>query len=199
MAEKKTTANTLKTAIKKNGASEKASVTYGEMTLNVKRYLSLGEAMLFVDYVVKGCYGSNGEYMPEIRNFLTDCAILAFYGGLTLPEDIQERYDMVTRGKKLTLEIKNAVDYDQLVEITDAITERINIINAMNAHQVEQRLNEVVAAFEDVTNKMTGLFGGIDVKDVENVIKAVGDGKVDEEKLMKAYLENRHDGSENAE
>lgn len=199
MAEKKNTANTLKTAIKKNGEGEKASVTYGEMTLGVKRYLTLGEAMLFVDYVVKGCYGSNGEYMPEIRNFLTDCAVLAFYGGLTLPEDIQARYDMVTRGKKLTLEIKNAVDYDQLEEITDAITERINIINAMNAHQVEQRLNEIVAAFEDVTNKMTGLFGGIDVKDVENVIKAVGDGKVDEEKLMKAYLEAKHDGSENAE
>ena len=199
MAEKKITANTLKTAIKRESGGETASVTYGEMTLNVKRYLSLGEVMLFVDYVVKGCYGSNGEYMPEIRNFLTDCAILAFYGGLTLPEDIQARYDMVTRGKKLTLEIKDAVDYDQLEEITDAITERINIINAMNAHQVEQRLNEIVAAFEDVTNKMTGLFGGIDVKDVENVIKAVGDGKVDEEKLMKAYLEARHDGSENAE
>lgn len=199
MAEKKITQSALKTAIKKNGDGETASVTYGEMTLSVKRYLSLGEVMLFVDYVVKGCYGSNGEYMPEIRNFLTDCAVLAFYGGLTLPEDIQERYDMVTRGKKLTLEIKNAVDYDQLAEITDAITERINIINAMNAHQVEQQLNDVVAAFEDVTNKMTGLFGGIDVKDVENVIKAVGDGNVDEEKLMKAYLENRHDGSENAE
>lgn len=199
MAEKKITQSALKTAIKKNGEGETASVTYGEMTLSVKRYLSLGEAMLFVDYVVKGCYGSNGEYMPEIRNFLTDCAVLAFYGGLTLPDDIQARYDMVTRGKKLTLEIKNAVDYDQLEEITDAITERINIINAMNAHQVEQRLNEIVAAFEDVTNKMTSLFGGIDVKDVENVIKAVGNGKVDEEKLMKAYLEAKHDGSENAE
>lgn len=199
--EKKITADMLNEWIKKENPKDYEVVKSGSLTLNVRKYLTIGETLLFVDNVVKSCFSSDGEYMPEIRGFAMDCTTLALYAGIELPADISERYDLIARLSDLITLVTDVVDIKQYCDIEDAITKRINAINAANTNQVMAKLNDVIESFDKVTEAMQSLFGGIDIGDVKHVMEAVGDGKINEEKLMKAYLDakNNDEGHKDAE
>lgn len=189
MAENKTPEAVLNEAIARSYTPDTKTLKIGGANVEIKTRLTLAQALGFVEFVVSACYGQDGSYMPEMLDFATDCAVLTLYGGFTLPDDMSAAYDMVTRAGWIVDEITEHINPKQYASLVQAVDERIDQINQSRAAETMKKLDEISEAFDGIVTKMGDLFGGLTGEDMKAAINAIGENGIDEEKLMKAYVE----------
>ena len=157
---------------------------HGEQ-LHVKRFLTLAESLSFVNTVIKDCFGEEtSEYRPEAKRFSIDRAVLYYYSNITLPVGVEKQYDLICRTDAVD-EVKKYVNLKQFNMILDAVEEKIEMLLDENVAVVNAKLTE----FSEAMDGAKGMFDGVDPEDLRNLIGALSNGVLDEEKLMRAYLE----------
>lgn len=84
-----------------------------------------------------------------------------------------------------TIEINvNLNQYNNLVSnIRASVEERKRIAE----RDIEKELDKISLLFENIANSTQDIMNGLDIKDVKALLSASSDGKIDEEKLVKAY------------
>lgn len=163
------------------------TIRWHEADVTVKRSLSLTEALSFVDDVVNCCFHEKYGYMPELRDFVIKANILARYANFHMPDDLEHRYRMVYCTDAVDT-VCEAVNDTQLQELVDAIDEKIQFrCDTMNS-ELKKRMEQVVRAIEELSRQSDALFSGVTKEDMKTLVSAVAGG-LDEQKIVKAYLE----------
>lgn len=166
-------------------------IEYNGLTVTVKQDLSLKDMMEFVRSVVLSCFDSeSSEYIPEIKDFAIRCCIFEYYTNITLPANIEKRYDIVYHSMIID-DIMRNINQVQFNAMTRAIEEKMSHLANANIEMVNREVEKLYVSFDNLQNKFATVFDGVGEEDIRNVIKAFSGGKIDEEKIVKAYLDSK--------
>lgn len=187
---KRISINAMESVVKESGDNIVTKNWHG-YELIIKRRLGLMEMMRFVDGVVKTCFtGDEHRYTPEVRDFALRCSILEEYANFTLPQNIEKRYEFVYGCDAVDAVIPE-IDDIQFNLILDAIDEKIDFVADAHIEAINQQMNELYSAFEELENRLSTVFAGIDEEGMAGIMNALRSGTLDEEKLVNAYFDAR--------
>lgn len=165
-----------------------SNVEWNGLTIEIKKNIGLEEAYVFVDDVTSACFDSNtGAYSPKRKQFLTRAAVVELYTNLSLPSSVKKQYDMLYGNDLFDIIVQN-IDRSQLSDIIDAVDEGIRLVTDTGVTVLAKRMDDIVNGFEKVEKDISDMFGGVDGNDINNIVRAVSENGLDEEKLMRAYL-----------
>lgn len=170
------------------------TVEWNGVEIIIKNTLSLHEVIDFVDGVATSCFKQEtGAYMPEVKDFAIKCCIMQLYANFRLPSNVETRYDLVYRTDAVDV-IVQYINKVQLEEIVDAINDKIDNIAQANIEMVNIQMNELYTSFNNLQEQMNSIFSGIKEDDMAKLLGAMSEGKLDEEKLVQAYMQSKKDG-----
>lgn len=172
------------------------SIDFHGEELVVKKYLDFDEAVRFVNEVVDGCFGANGEYMPEVKDFLCDINTVLYYSNIRLPDDIRHKYDILTKTKVIDV-IIDKIDFSQYQTIARAIEDKIDSRLSVNEQLFDNKLSAAMSTLETLLNSLKEYFGNISQDDIKNLLSAMVNNQLDEGKLVDAYLAAKDNEDEN--
>lgn len=163
------------------------------VNIMVKPILSATDMLMFSDYVVQVCFiGENNQYVPEMRDFAIKSAIVEKYSNINLPTDTEERclilykYDIVER-------ILNVINIDQFNNLVESIDKKIANIIGENYNEISTKVDDLYRNMQDAINNISEAFQGISQEDLKSLIGAISNSTFDEQKVVKAVLDNRKD------
>ena len=157
-----------------------------EVTVN--KTLSLKDMLEFVDDVVKSCFTEEtNRYLPEVKDFVIRVCILEKYANFTMPQNVENQYELVycTDAVQQVMKYINPEQYNSIIT---SIENKINNIAQANIEAINQQMNELFNSFDNLQNKLGGLFAGLNSDDITNLTKAIADGGLDNEKLVELYM-----------
>lgn len=184
---KKISVNTFEKVAKEHFGNEVIVDWYG-VEVTVTPTISAVEMMNFVDDVVESAFLEDLGYMPEVFDFVVRCNVLTRYANFSLPGNIEKRYELVygTDAFETVVQKVNPGQYDEIVR---AAKEKIEYKLDTSAAAVTRDAERMIDTFGDIQNQFESLFSGLSGDDIKKMVSAIGDKSVDEERLVKAYLE----------
>lgn len=184
--EKKVSINAVDTIIDERFVNAVTEQWYG-VEVNMKQTLPFMDMMAFVDDVVKSCFQKNGTYVPEVLDFAIKSNIISKYTNVSLPDNLEHRY-MILYNSDIVDFVCKSINMPQLQEIVSSINRKLSYMCETNTVAVQNRLNELVSAFEDMQKKTEDIFSGITQDDMARLIGAIGDAGMTEDKVVESYL-----------
>lgn len=157
-----------------------------EVTVN--KTLSLKDMLEFVDDVVKSCFTEEtNRYLPEVKDFVIRVCILEKYANFTMPQNLENQYELVycTDAVQQVMKYINPEQYNSIIT---SIENKINNIAQANIEAINQQMNKLFNSFDNLQDKLGGLFAGLNSDDITNLTKAIADGGLDNEKLVEVYM-----------
>ena len=184
---KKISVNTFEKVAKEHFGNEVIVDWYG-VEVTVTPTVSAVEMMNFVDDVVESAFLEDLGYMPEVFDFVVRCNVLTRYANFSLPGNIEKRHELVygTDAFETVVQKVNPGQYDEIVR---AAKEKIEYKLDTSAAAVTRDAERMIDTFGDIQNQFESLFSGLSGDDIKKMVSAIGDKSVDEERLVKAYLE----------
>lgn len=179
-------------------------VEWNGLKIRVRDSISLEEYSEFINYVV-GCNfaGANGEYTPEMSSLAFGRAILLFYTNVELPADLDKQYSLIMGGKtyceNLVFTIEEHISDAQLHDLRKAIDKNVDYLLRTKLSVINSRLEKAVDGIEQIANLISEAFGGVDEDTVQKLVSALGNSVFDEEKLVKAFVNSKFNGTEDAD
>lgn len=166
-------------------------IEWNDIEITIKKTLSLKDMLGFVDTVVKSCFEKDtGIYMPEIKDFVTKLCILEKYSNFKLPTSTELKYDLIYCTDAVEC-VMSHVNIKQLSEIINAINKKLDHVAQANIEAVNKQMNELCNSFNNLQNQVSSIFDGVDSNDIKTVTNALVNGGIDEEKLVKAYINQK--------
>jgi len=195
---KKISINALENATKEN-YSPATTVDWCGLGVVIKRNLTLSEMLIFVDSAVKACFSEPvGVYMPELKDYAIRAMAIELYTNLSTPSDLHKKYDLLYSSDIWHTVLSN-IDKDQFNEMLTAIDAKIENIANANVSLINKQVSDLYSSIENIQTQLSSLFDGIGADDVRNLVGAIANGGIDEEKLIKAYMANREDDGKDKE
>lgn len=171
-------------------------IDYHGESLIVKKFISFTDMAKFVNEVVEGCFDNDrGVYIPEVKTFLAQINTVLYYSNVRLPDDIKHRYDILTKTDLVSV-IAGAVDKVQYQAIIRSIEEKIDYRVRTNEQLFNSKLNTAMSTIEMLLNNIKEYFGDISPDDIQKLLSSLADNKLDEEKLVNAYIASIKDGDD---
>lgn len=189
-SEAKVDYNVFKVAVAK-ALEPTTTIQWNGLDINVKKNLSLAEAISFVESVVASAFGTDGTFLPERIDAAILICVVGFYTNIELGDDIEEMYELIN-GSAIVDMLLERINQRQFDKIINAIYKKIDNIVSMNIHDVTEQMNEMRTAFENIGTSMSALFDGIKPEDMNGIINALSSGVIDEKKLVEAIAENNN-------
>ena len=193
---KRISINALEKAISEHIGDSAVTKEWNGLQIVIKHRLCLKEMLAFVDGIVESCFDENGKYLPEIYDFATRCSVLESYANLSLPKNVEDKYQLVYAFNGYEM-IMSEIDRTQFDAMLIAIKEKINHIASAKIESITTQVNDLYASVSSLEERVGDLFSGIDKDTMKNLVLAMSDSKLDEEKLMRAYMKAKND-DENA-
>lgn len=161
----------------------------------IQRTLPFSEMLAFVDSVVSNCVQEDIGYLPEMKDFFIRYNLLTRYANFNLPNKLEHCYSIVYGTDATELVMKN-VNISQFNSILDAIDRKIEYLCDSNVSAIEKQMRNVVASFEEMEKKTEAMFSGINADDIAKITTAFVENGLNEERLVKAYVESQRESSE---
>lgn len=162
------------------------SVDWNGMSITVTPRLSFADMMAFIDGVVKSCFTKDGLYVPEAKDIAIKSNILEMYANFRLPENIEKAYELIADSDAVET-VLSYINTNQLQEIVRCIDERLEDRLSSRADSAATIYNRLI----DIEHRLSDLMSGISPDSLANMMSAIADGGLDEEKLMQAYFKQR--------
>lgn len=187
---KRITINAFEKALE-HGVPETITIEWNGLEVDIKPVLSLGEMYGFVNGVVSVCVNQEtGAYNAEVKDFAIKMMVLENYANFTLPKNSERAYELIYRTDAY-LKVEEHINPIQFKEIREAIDVKIEHILKSNVEAVNKQINEMLSSMGNIQEQFSSLLGDVDGEDIKGLIGAITNGKIDEGKLMKAYLEEK--------
>ena len=187
---KRISINTLEKCVSEN-INNVTVINWRDVEITVKHRLDFEDMIRFVDKAVKLCFSEDGEYMPEIKDFVIRSNVLELYANFTLPANIEKQYELVYACDAYK-DIMGAIDMQQFNVMLEAIDDKIDNIAQANIEAINKQMNELCADFEALQDKLASLFAGVDSDAIKQLVGAMSNGAIDETKLINAYMDAKN-------
>lgn len=192
--EKRVSVNTLEKLAKEN-FEDQETVQWLGVDIVIKHTIPLRDALQFTKDIVDVTFMDDGTFVPEISDFAVKSGMVEYYSNLTLPENLEKKYELIYKTSVSDV-IYEHINQRQLDEIVNAANRKIKYLCDSDVIAMRARLNQMLAMFEDASNKMQDVFSGVSKDDMQKLVGAMGSGVLDEDKIVSAYLEHSKAGGE---
>lgn len=156
------------------------------LTLSINKTLPLKDALSIIEDVVASVFDSGtGEYRPEVADFALRIRVLEKYAGFTLPSSIEAKYDLVYKTDAVAFVIER-INQEQYRDIVNAINEKKKYLSETNIQALKKKSEEFVSLLEGFTEQIASFSS----EDMTKLISAISGSKIDEDKLIRAYIDN---------
>lgn len=173
---------------------EETTYVWNGIEITITPTISMRDTLTFVDGVTKMCFSDENEYMPEVKDFAIRGYIVKMYTNLTLTDDIEKQYAILC-GSDIVDFVLQHINNEQLKEIVRSANDKIANHAQANIEMINKQVESVINAFESLYANLEKMFNGISQDDISNMVKAIGDGHIDEEKIVNAFLEKSKSAS----
>lgn len=191
--EKKISINAFEEVVKERFPSIITERWY-DVDVTMKYTLSLAEMIAFVREAADACFLEDGTYAPEIFDFAIKSGVLTYYANFSLPENIEKQYWLICGSDAVDFVLQH-INHEQYSEIVGAVMKEVRHRLDTDTFATRAKLNELIATFSKLSDKMSEVFDGVGADDVQKVLTAVGVSGIDERKIVDAYVEHIRDGS----
>ena len=172
---------------------------WNEIDITIKRTVSLGDMLSFVNDVVASCFQDNGEFMPEVLDFAIRSNIILKYSNVSLPDNLEHRYAILYCTDIVNF-IRGHADQEQVDEIINVIHRKVDYLCNTNVRAIQSKLNELISAFDNLQSKTDDVFHNISSDDVAKLASVLSSGELSEEKIVAAYMDRvKTDAQEKAD
>lgn len=182
------------------GAAEKyTDIQWNGLNVRVKRRLSIGEVMSFVDTVYDICmHNWTGGYMPELKDFAIKSCTIAMYTNITLPKNGEKQYDYICAlsddEDSLFDEIDTVIDVVQYDNMMDAINEKIKLGVRTGVEDISAKISDVCNVIESMQSQIDNVFNGVTPEQLTSFMSAMKFAEGNPDALMKAIVEDAKNG-----
>ena len=167
------------------------------LTLYVKKNISFEETLDFVKYVTELCFAEDThEYLPEARDLAIKIFLIQHYTNIDLPDSLEERNKFIYE-TDIVQTVLNFVNPYQFNEIIRAIDLKIDYMADANIEAINKKMDELYKSFEELSNSLETVFGGINEDSMVDLVNAIKDGRLDEGKLVEAYFDTKEKQTKN--
>ena len=174
---------------------EPESITHmdcGGKTIDIRNTVPFAEASKFVETVADLCFDNSGDYIPQVYDVAVAYAIIDTYTSIETPTDITALADVVYRSNIIE-NIRQYIDDVQIEGLLDAVAKKIEYRIAINTSAAVNKSNDIINKIEEAEKMLEQVASGLGGEDVTKLVSAIADGKIDEKKLMEAYLDKKEE------
>lgn len=168
-------------------------ILWNAIPVKVSPYLTMAKMMEFVSTAASMCFSNDGEYLPEVLDFAIQSNIVGMYTDLELPEDLEQRYALVTN-TNLVPTIMEFIDQYQFREMTKAIDRKLRHLSDSDVAKARTDIVRLFEMFEQMQEKMSGAMEVLASDDITKIASAVSGDGFDMDKLVKAYANQLREG-----
>lgn len=161
-------------------------VEWNGLNVEIKRTLSLRDAIMFSEHVVGSCFDDNGNYIPESYRLSVMNAMVALYTNISLPQSAENKYDLLCKSHICDV-IASNVDAQQLEDIISIVKKRIKYIIELNNASAKREIEEICKSFDVIKNQIESTFSDISGEDIESITNLINSG-VDQSAIAKAAI-----------
>ena len=167
------------------------TIEWNGINVVVRRNIDITEMIAFVENVTNTCFStSDGTYMPELKDFAIRAVTVELYTNITMPEDLYERYNLLYSSDIWDVIMSN-IDGMQYSNMLNAVKEKTKYIIDTNVMSINKNVNDAYKALDSIREQLSAVFDGIDPSDIRNLVGAISNGNIDEEKIVNAYIKNK--------
>lgn len=138
--------------------------------------------------IADNCFDEDGNYLPETLDYSVRATVVATYTNVQLPDDIEEQYYMLY-ATDLWQTVIDSISAEQFSIIQNCVIERIRTRNETNRAMFEKELRSAMDLLSGMSLQVADLFSGISKEDLAALTKAIGNSRIDEEKLVNAVVQ----------
>lgn len=163
-------------------------IDFHGVEITVKPTISIAEMAAFVRDIVKKCFDEEtGEYLPELKDFVIRRDTVVFYSNVTLPDSLDDQYSLLY-GTTLFDTICANINAEHYNIIMEAIDDKIEARIYTNEVEFDRKIHSAVDSLSALIDSLGGIFNGINNTDIQNLMQAISNTKIDEEKLAGAVV-----------
>lgn len=172
------------------------TVEWRGLNIMVKRTLTVNDVLTFTDSVVKSCFkNDDGSYMPEVKDFATRSCIIEHYTNISLPSNLDKRYDLLYHSDLLDAIMPN-VDQLQFNALIRAIEDKVSHLAQVNIASISKQISDLYASMDVMRKQLEAAFAGVDGREINNILGTLSNGKIDEAKIVKAIMDAKKEAGE---
>lgn len=169
------------------------TITWNGLDIDVKKTISLTEAVVLVDNVVHASYSSaTGEYRPDFQHFAFEAAIITFFTNIELSNDSSIVYQIIY-GTSLFDVIRQSISQKQLSMLHAAVEKRVNYLNNSNIERIAKEINKLVDSMNAFDEEAKRLLQGVSQEDINKIMSAFSSGEFNMDKLVTAIANKGND------
>ena len=191
MAEEKMISVEKMDEILKDYYPESTTVDFHGQELVIRDLIDPADFFELVRRIADGCFSVEGEYMPEVYEMLLRAGIIDVYSNVRLPHNPKHLNRFVYAPDLYNTVVRN-INRDQYNALCDAIWERISARKDANRVLFETEIQRAVAGIQNLGEQFSQLVGEVSPEDVKALVEAIGEGSIDEEKLVSAVVEKQN-------
>ena len=162
-----------------------------DVEVKMRRSLPFTEMLSFVDDVVQSCFQRNGAYVPEVLDFAIKSNIISRYTNVSMPDNLEHRYAILYNSDLVDFVCQH-INMQQLQEMVNSINRKLSYMCDTNTVSVQNRLNDLISAFETMQEKTEAMFSDVTPDDMTRLVGAIGNGALTEEKIVEAYMKKKN-------
>lgn len=156
----------------------------------IKKFVGYETMLDIVNKTVDACFDRNGNYLPEMRDMAFREQVISGYSNAAIPSPISHKYDILYMSGIYEI-VLCEIDSNQLNSIKDAIYEKTEYRADVNVQRIYSKIEEVTGTLQTMAKEMVDVFNGITREDVQTIMNAIANGKIDEGKIVEAYMKNK--------
>lgn len=192
-----------------NENTKELSLFDGEVTINVKRVISLYDATLFTDGVADACVTEDGNYNPAFKEYMTKLSTLAYF------TDIEaESFDDVTDEDYLAYteffatedfeKIIDCIDSDFYNQLLDAVDEKIDFkiecYTCSLTSGTHEALNNIQNFLKELEDSLPQIYESLNNEDIQKIVKSMTDiGNIGETDVIDRVIKPIYESEEKDE
>lgn len=169
-----------------------------DVEVKMRRSLPFTDVLAFVDDVVQSCFQRNGVYVPEVLDFAIKSNIISKYTNVSMPDNLEHRYAILYNSDLVDFVCQH-INMQQLQEMVNSINRKLAYMCDTNTVSVQNRLNDLISAFETMQEKTAAMFSDVTPDDMTRLVGAIGDGALTEEKIVEAYMKHKNTPGDKAD
>lgn len=191
------TADKIMEYISEHHGDLKITETLGGYEFEITEFVPFEVAKVIVSRVAESCFSEKGEYLPEMKDFALRLFTILGYTNINLPaayelntESINDIYKIIYLSGLYELILEN-INWPQFDEIKRSIDERITYLIRVNLNDLKSEIDKAVSGISEISDSLEDVFNNISIEDIEKIASAIDGNKIDESKLMAAYLDSK--------
>ena len=159
------------------------------LEIRVTRFIPLETVAAIVENVAKACFSNEDSlYIPYVLWPALRAGIIGAYTNISMPSNPDKTY-MFAYADGLYEKIIENVNKTQVNDLISATIERVKTTVESRISSINKEMEDIHEYLENIDSGLSDMLSGVSPDDLKNIITALDNGALNEDKVVKAYLD----------